>query len=271
MADYQISSNGIKALKGSEGLRLKAYQDRKGVWTIGYGHTGYVNGKPVGPGMVITEKEAEDLFRQRLPEFENAVRASVKVPLTQNQYDVLVSLAYNIGGNGLKNSGLIKRLNSGDYQGAADALLEYNKVRDQKTKQLEFDKGVFNRRKREREMFLGVGEGQAPNIPMPTGNEEHYYHSVPTTPQKSQRPDEWLSSFSSPTEQQNTNPFQAFTDNFNQLNGTLDAFTPQESTVNYQKQYQKQLANAFGIEPETDGMLGSEIEKLVRSIYDETA
>ena len=270
MADYQISSNGIKALKGSEGLRLKAYQDRKGVWTIGYGHTGYVNGKPVGPGMIITEKEAEDLFRQRLPEFENAVRSSVRVPLTQNQYDVLVSLAYNIGGNGLKNSGLIKKLNSGDYQGAADALLEYNKVRDQKTKQLEFDKGVFNRRKREREMFLGVGKGQAPDIPMPIGNEEHYYHFVPTMPQKNQLPDEWLSSFSFPAEQP-TNPLQAFTDGFNQLNGTLDAFAPpEEPAIDYKKKYQKELANAFGVEPSTKDMIPDHIGDLMRSIYDKT-
>lgn len=262
---WVMSANGIQALKNYEALRTKAYLDDAKKWTIGYGHTGYVGNQPVGAGMVITEQQAEELLKQRLPEFEDAVRSSVKAPLTQNQYDALVSLAYNIGPKKFKNSTLVKKLNAGDVEGAAEQFMVWRNAGGK------VNNGLINRRNREREMFLGVGEGQAPNISMPTGNEEHYYHSVPTTPQKSQRPDEWLSSFSSPTEQQNPNPFQTFTDNFNQLNGTLEAFTPQEPTVDYRKQYQKQLANAFGVEPETDGMLGGEIEKLVRSIYDETA
>lgn len=174
----QISSKGIDELRGSEGFRAKAYTDRKGVWTIGYGHTGKVDGVPVGAGMQITKAKAEELLRNRLVEFENAVNNNINVPLTQDQYDVLVSLAYNIGANGFKNSSVAKLLNEGNYQAAADELLEYNQVKDKHLGYRVFDQGVFNRRVREREHFFS---GEKIPAPMPS-NQFPLDHDLHTEP-----------------------------------------------------------------------------------------
>lgn len=263
MNEMRISSNGIKALKGSEGLKLKAYQDQKGVWTIGYGHTGKVGNKPVGAGMTITNEQAEELFRQRLPEFENAVRSSVKVPITQNQYDVLVSLAYNIGPNGLRKSSVIEKLNKGDTIGAANELLEYNKVTNPETKRKEFNKGVFNRRVREREMFLG---GEKIDAQMPE-NQIPIYDNLKAVPNfNTPNTEELAQAFTPPT------PNQGEPNPFNELNQTLADYTePQVQKPHYRKQYQNQLAAAFGVTPEMQGGLPDYIGDLVRSIYDQTA
>ena len=83
-----------------------------------------------------------------MKEFESTVNTSVKAPLTQNQYDALVSLSYNIGSNAFKNSTLLKKLNSGDYKGAAEQFLVWNKVNSKRVQ------GLVNRREAERNLFL---------------------------------------------------------------------------------------------------------------------
>ncbi len=100
----------------------------------------------------FTKAECQAIFKKDLKIFEDAVRNSVKVDITQNQFDALVSLAFNIGGGGLARSSIIKLLNAGDVQGAADAFLQFNK---------QFVGGVLveagfltARRKRERAIFL---------------------------------------------------------------------------------------------------------------------
>jgi lysozyme len=138
----------VDAIKEHEGLRLKAYKDSVGVWTIGYGDTG----PDVVEGLIITKEEVEERLRKRLREFEGYVLKYVRVGMTQNQFDALVSLVYNIGPTNFKDSTLLKKLNAGDYQGAADQFLVWNKGRvDGK---LVVINGLTNRRKSERELFL---------------------------------------------------------------------------------------------------------------------
>jgi lysozyme len=94
------SAAGRAALVAREGCRLSAYRDSAGVPTIGVGHTGRAGPPPVALGMTITRNEAEAIFAADLAPFEAAVLRAVAAPLTQNQFDALVSLAFNIGTRG---------------------------------------------------------------------------------------------------------------------------------------------------------------------------
>jgi len=143
MNPRKISNAGLRLIKNFEGLRLRAYRCPAGVWTIGYGHTG----AEVKPGMVITETEAEALLRADIAVFENCVSAAVKVPISQPQFDALVSLAFNIGCGALRRSTLLRRLNAGDYRGAAR---EFDKWIRAKGVVLA---GLVSRRRDERNLF----------------------------------------------------------------------------------------------------------------------
>ncbi len=100
--------NNGKVFKQWEGLRLNAYKDAIGVWTIGYGHTNSA-GKPfIYEGMTITEKQAEELLCQDLRQFENVVERAVTVSLTDEQFAALVSFCYNVGTGAFCNSTLLK-------------------------------------------------------------------------------------------------------------------------------------------------------------------
>ena len=112
-AGMSLSQAGLNLIKSHEGLRTTAYQDPVGVWTIGYGHTGAAK-----PGQKITEAQAEQLLRQDVGWAQDAVRKNVKVPLTQGQFDALVSFTFNLGAGALGRSTLLKKLNAGDYAGA---------------------------------------------------------------------------------------------------------------------------------------------------------
>src|SRR5687767_5253585 len=114
---------GLALLKEFEGLRTYAYRDPVGVLTIGYGSTG----AHVKKGMIITTNEAEALLKKDLERFEKRVNDLVKVPLTQHQFDALVSWDFNTGA--LDKSTLLKRLNDGDYALIPDELRRWNKGR----------------------------------------------------------------------------------------------------------------------------------------------
>lgn len=143
-----ISKNGIELIKRFEGLRLKAYQDSVGVWTIGYGWTQPVDGKKVGPGMQIDQATADLLLKCGVVQYEQGVNQLVKVKITQGQFDALVSFAYNLGLRSLSTSTLLKKLNAGDKAGAAD---EFGQWVNAGGKRLN---GLVARRAAEREMFL---------------------------------------------------------------------------------------------------------------------
>ena len=137
----KLSQKGLQLIKDFEGLELKVYVCPAGVLTIGYGSTG----SHVKKGMVITEGEAEKLLRTDLLRFEESVNNLVKVPLTQGQYDALVSFAFNCGAGALAESTLLRLLNEGDYKGAADQFKRWTN---------QGLAGLVRRRKAEETLFL---------------------------------------------------------------------------------------------------------------------
>lgn len=147
----QTSPEGIALIKGFEGCRLTAYPDPGtggAPWTIGYGWTLPVDGKPVRPGMTIDQATADRLLKAGLVSYESDVLKLVKVKLTQNQFDGLVSFAYNVGSRALSTSTLLKKLNAGDIKGAADEFLRWNKAGGKVLN------GLTRRREAERALFL---------------------------------------------------------------------------------------------------------------------
>ena len=143
-----VSESTLALIRRFEGLRLAAYQDSAGVWTIGYGTTQYRNGDKVRPGDRITEDEADAILREQLAECANAVRLLVKVPLSPQQFDSLVSWTYNLGAGALRESTLLKRLNTGDYAGAANEMLRWVNAGGRPIE------GLRRRREAERALFL---------------------------------------------------------------------------------------------------------------------
>lgn len=144
----QTSDKGIALIKQFEGCKLTAYQDSIGVWTIGYGWTKPVDGKPIRAGMTIKQETAERLLKTGLVSYENDVSRLVKVDLTQGQFDALVSFTYNLGARSLSTSTLLRKLNAGDYAGAADEFLRWNKAGGKVLN------GLTRRREAERALFL---------------------------------------------------------------------------------------------------------------------
>jgi len=139
----KTSKKGIELIKKYEGLKLKAYKCPAGVWTIGYGHT-----KNVKQGDVITEVQAEILLIYDLNDFENCIKKNVRIPLTQNQFDALVSFCFNVGcGNFLKST-LLKKLNEGKIAEAAKEFMKWNKAGGKELA------GLTKRRQEEMELFL---------------------------------------------------------------------------------------------------------------------
>lgn len=113
-----INTAGLNLLKSFEGLQLTAYLDPVGVWTIGYGTT-----SGVYQGMNISQAQAEALLQTDLHRFETAVADEVTRPITENQFSALVSFTYNVGAGAFASSTLLKLLNQGDIQGAANQFL----------------------------------------------------------------------------------------------------------------------------------------------------
>ena len=144
----KTSSNGTALIREFEGFVASAYLCPAKVWTIGIGTTVYPNGTKVKKGDKCTQAQALEYLQHDLKSFEKTVNDSVKVPLSQNQFDALVSLSYNIGSGAFKNSTLLKKLNAKDYVGAADQFHVWNKGGGKVLK------GLVRRRDAERALFL---------------------------------------------------------------------------------------------------------------------
>jgi len=142
----KTSNAGVELIAQFEGVRLKAYDDGVGVWTIGYGHTG----GDVHPGLAITMKRARDLLRQDLAKSENEVNTTIKRPLNQSQFDALVSLVFNTGALPLRST-LGSCLNNSDFRGASNEFPKWCKAT--KNGQLITLEGLVRRRKAEKAMF----------------------------------------------------------------------------------------------------------------------
>lgn len=149
----QLSNPGEALIKHFEGLRLSAYRDAAGVWTIGYGSTRYHNGRAVKPSDKLDdEQQANALFRHTLGAYIDAVNQRAHVPLSQNQFDALVSFAYNAGAGAGKT--LYEKLNAKDYTGAAGQLLLWDKITDPHTGEKITCHILTKRREQERALFL---------------------------------------------------------------------------------------------------------------------
>ena len=139
-----IAKSTLSFITKEEGLRNKAYKDSKGLWTIGVGHLIKPDEKHLLTA-TLTDQEVEELLQSDLKWCQDAVDNHVKVPLTQNQYDALYSLCFNIGETNFRKSTVLRKVNENDLKGAADAILMWNKP-----------EVLINRRKRERALFLGA-------------------------------------------------------------------------------------------------------------------
>lgn len=137
------SADGLDLIKHFEGLRLDAYLCPAGVWTIGYGHTSGVK-----KGDKINLDTAIAYLQSDLRKFERIVTDLVKVPIQQYHFDALVSFSYNLGGGALADSTLLKRLNAGYFEEAADQFKRWNKAGG---KVLD---GLTKRRTAERMLFV---------------------------------------------------------------------------------------------------------------------
>ena len=143
--NLETSESMIAVIKKFEGLRLKAYKCPAGVQTIGYGHT---RNYPFSTNYKITEEQAEKFLHEDLKKFENSIKKLVKVPLSQCQFDALVSFTFNVGATNFKNSTLLKYLNNGEYNLAAE---QFERWIYSNGKKLD---GLLTRRKAEKEIFL---------------------------------------------------------------------------------------------------------------------
>lgn len=126
----KVSDKGIKLLHEFEGCKLEAYLCQASIPTIGYGNTFYLDGTPVKLGDKITQQQAEELFKSILVSFEKCVlRALGKTKINQNQFDALVSLAYNIGCGNFRKSSVLRfaTLNPND-PAIETAFLLWNKI-----------------------------------------------------------------------------------------------------------------------------------------------
>ena len=142
-------------LRGFEGFRSHPYLCPAGYWTIGYGDRYLRSGKPVRPNTPpITEAFASSLMENEVRFFDTALSCLVKVPLSDRQRAALLSWQYNVGTPAVEGSTLLRKLNSGDYAGAAHELMRWNKATV--NGRLVDLPGLTTRRALERDVFLGV-------------------------------------------------------------------------------------------------------------------
>lgn len=137
-----------------EGCSLVAYKCSAGVWTIGYGHT-----KDVKEGDTCTQEQAYKWLMEDIRETQLLLAHYVNVPVSQGEFVALVSLAFNVGVGALMKSKLLRKLNSGDRDGAADEFLDFDLANGKRVV------GLTKRRKEEHDLFLSdIPEAQLPNI-----------------------------------------------------------------------------------------------------------
>ena len=157
----KISQDGINLIKYFEGCPMKdgmviSYRCPANKPTIGFGSLKLKDGSPVQDGMTITKQEAEELLTHELKEFEDYVNQMVEVALNQNQFDALVSWVFNLGPTNLKNSTMLKFLNSThvDWADIPYQIQRWNKVNGVP------NEGLKKRRKAEALLFTGQEWGK---------------------------------------------------------------------------------------------------------------
>ena len=142
-----LSKHGEDLIKQFEGLKLDAYRDSAGVWTIGYGSTRYHDDRKVKAGdKLVNENQADALFKNTLGQYVTAVNDYVTVILSQNQFDALVSFTFNEGAAALRSSCIMRYIGQGYYDAAAKAFLNWERVGNNAHM-------LHNRRMREKALF----------------------------------------------------------------------------------------------------------------------
>jgi lysozyme len=141
----KTSDAGVAFIAGWEGEVLHVYKDCVGIPTVGVGHV-VLQGEDFSHG--ITHEQALEILRKDLGKAEQAVARNIRVPLTQNQFDALVSLVFNAGAGAVKGSTLAIKLNAGDYAGAADEFPKWCHAGGK------VNAGLLRRRMSEQQMFL---------------------------------------------------------------------------------------------------------------------
>ena len=145
----KLSDNGFNLLGELEGIVLHPYKDSVGIPTIGIGSTYYEDGTKVKmTDKAITKERAIQLAKNVVKSFEEQVNKSILLPMTQNQFDAMVLLCYNIGKSGFARSSVVRNFNLGNIQKAADSFLLWNKAGGRVVQ------GLVNRREKERSLFL---------------------------------------------------------------------------------------------------------------------
>ena len=139
----KTSSAGLAVLTQREGRRNQAYLDSRGIPTIGVGHTG----PEVRLGLAWSDEQVEAALASDVAWAENEVNRCVNVPMTQNQFDALVSFVFNLGSRAFSSSTLLKSLNSGSYMGAATQFPRWDLVAGRQSE------GLLRRRVAEQELF----------------------------------------------------------------------------------------------------------------------
>lgn len=144
----KVNKAAMDLIKEFEGLRLEAYQDSVGVWTIGYGTTARAGvGISPRPGMVITEAEASHYLEKAVSKFADSIRSAITAPINENEFGAFVSLAYNIGPGAFKRSSSLRHFNNGDKARAAQNILLWNKAGGKVLR------GLVRRREAEKALF----------------------------------------------------------------------------------------------------------------------
>lgn len=145
----KLGPKGEALIKSFEKLSLVSYQDSKGVWTIGWGHTGFYSpGVPIGPGQTCTPEQAEQWFLADTQWAVTGVMRCLDVVVSQNQFDALVDFTFNEGRTALAHSTLIRDINEGLPNGAANEFLKWDYCDGEELE------GLENRRRAERALFL---------------------------------------------------------------------------------------------------------------------
>ncbi len=149
MSGRHINDAGRKLIEQFEGRRRAVYKDPVGLPTVGIGHLLTAAEKARWPvGTVLTDEQINTLFAGDIAGSEQAVAKAVKVALTDNQFAALVSFTFNCGPGALQQSTLLRKVNAGDFHGAADWFAPWNKA---KGKVLP---GLTRRRAAEKALFL---------------------------------------------------------------------------------------------------------------------
>lgn len=154
---WPLPMAAVALIAEAEGLRLKAYRCPAGIWTIGWGET-----QGVKPGDTCTQEQADRWLLEDLTDRTAAVRALCTVPPSPAELGAMVSLAYNIGVDGLRRSTVLRQHNAGNRQAAARAFALWNKARSPANGELAELPGLTARRARETALYLTDDEPEAP-------------------------------------------------------------------------------------------------------------